>query len=120
MSTWIKTRPAAWTTAGLIAVLAFSIHGSVGQPAANAQTQGQQPGTPGIGGSIQVVSTVLASGTQQIVVTDTQSQVMAVYHIEPVNGKLQLRSVRNLVWDLRLEEFNGQSPLPSELRAVQP
>lgn len=120
MSTWVKTRPAAWAIAGLIAVLAFSIHSSVGQPTANAQTLGQPPADHGVGGSLQIVSTVLAGGTQQIVVTDTKSSVMAVYHIEPANGKLQLRSVRNLVWDLRLEEFNGQSPLPSELRAVQP
>lgn len=69
---------------------------------------------------ITVVSTMLPTGTQQIVVVDTRQTTMAVYHVEPAQGKIQLKSVRNLVWDLRMEQFNAQAPLPSELRQVQP
>ncbi len=72
------------------------------------------------GGNFQVVSTLLPTGYQQIVVVDTQAQTMAAYHIEPNQGKIQLKSVRRLAWDLKMEQFNAESPLPSELRAVQP
>lgn len=69
---------------------------------------------------VQVVSILLATGVQQIVVVDAKTRTMAVYHIEPAQGKIQLKSVRNLGWDLQMEQFNGQPPLPSELRQVQP
>jgi hypothetical protein len=69
---------------------------------------------------LQVISTLLPTGTQQIVMVDVAGRTMAVYHIEPSSGKLQLKSVRNCQWDLRMEHFNGQTPLPSEIRQVQP
>ena len=69
---------------------------------------------------LQVVSSMLPTGVQQIVVVDDRGRTMAVYHIDPMQGKIQLKSVRNLSWDLRMEQFNGQSPLPSELRQVEP
>jgi hypothetical protein len=71
-------------------------------------------------GRLQVISTLLPSGVQQLAIVDTRSRSLAVYHIEPTAGKVQLRSVRNMLWDLQMEHFNGQSPLPSELRQVQP
>ena len=89
-----------------------------------AQTQATVHSQTPIGASdnshLQMVSTMLPTGVQQLVVLDGRARTMAVYHIEPVNGKLQLKSVRNLVWDLQMEHFNGQPPLPSELRQVQP
>jgi hypothetical protein len=69
-------------------------------------------------GQLQVHTTLLSTGIQQIVVVDPRAKSMAVYHIEPATAKLQLKSVRNLVWDLQMEHFNGQAPLPSELRQV--
>lgn len=68
---------------------------------------------------LQVVSTILPTGVQQIVVTDPKVRVMAVYHVDAAHGKLQLKSVRSLRWDLGMEEFNSESPLPSELRVLQ-
>lgn len=71
-------------------------------------------------GDLRVVSSMLPNGTQQIVVVEGSGRTMAVYHIEPAQGKIQLKSVRKLAWDLRMEQFNGQAPLPSELKLVQP
>lgn len=68
----------------------------------------------------QVVSTLLPTGIQQIVVVDTRVQTMAVYHIEPTAGKIQLKSVRSLRLDLIMEEFNATTPLPSEMRMLKP
>ncbi|MEZ6137325.1 MAG: hypothetical protein R3C53_20750 [Pirellulaceae bacterium] len=76
--------------------------------------------TLGNSNELQVVSSMLPTGIQQLVLINTSDRTMAVYHVEPAQGKIQLRSVRNLVWDLRMEEFNGLSPLPSELRQVEP
>ena len=70
--------------------------------------------------SLQVQSTMLPSGVQQLSVIDSQSKSLAVYHIEPTTGKILLKSVRSLQWDLQMEHFNGQAPLPSELRQAQP
>ncbi len=76
--------------------------------------------TAGSDGLLQVRSTLLANGIEQLTVVDPRAKSMAVYHIEPATAKIQLKSVRNLVWDLQMEHFNGQPPLPSELRQVQP
>ncbi|MDX1929204.1 MAG: hypothetical protein SFV81_21935 [Pirellulaceae bacterium] len=69
---------------------------------------------------LEVISSLLPSGVQQIVVVDSQNRSMAIYHIDPTQGKLVLRSVRNLTWDLSMEQFNGQAPLPSDLRQARP
>jgi hypothetical protein len=55
---------------------------------------------------------------QQIVILDSSNRSLAIYTVDA--GNVQLRSVRSLVYDLRMEEFNGAAPLPSELRRVQP
>lgn len=73
-----------------------------------------------LSGGLKVVSSMLPSGTQQIIVVEAGGRTMAVYHVEPTQGKIQLKSVRKLAWDLRMEQFNGQAPLPSELKLVQP
>ena len=65
-----------------------------------------------------MVSTAVAAGTQ-LVVLDDSIRSLAVYHVDAA-GNLQLRSVRSLNWDFRMEEFNGAAPLPSELRRLQP
>lgn len=102
-----------WIGIVILAVLAW---GMIPLPQA-ARSQTTQMGSAN--GSMEVVSTTLPSGEQQIVVIDTEKKVLAVYHVEPTQGKVQLRSVRQLAWDLQMEQFNGLSPLPSELRQMR-
>lgn len=52
-----------------------------------------------------------------VVVADVNRAVVAVYHIDPLNGKLSLKSVRNVSWDLQMLQFNSESPLPEEVRS---
>ena len=80
----------------------------------------QSAGNTASGERVQLISTLLPNGTQQIVVLDNTERSLAVYHIEPMHGKIQLKSVRRLLYDLRMEQFNAETPLPSELREVQP
>lgn len=70
-------------------------------------------------GETQVLSTLLPTGIQQVVVVEMKQQVMAVYHIEPMTGKIQLKSVRKLQMDLAIEQFNATEPLPSEMRLLK-
>jgi len=79
------------------------------------------PSSAGTGSSepLQVFSSMLATGSQQMVVIDSANRSMAIYHVDPTQGKLTLKSVRNLTWDLSMEQFNGQTPLPSDLRQAR-
>jgi hypothetical protein len=43
---------------------------------------------------------------------------MSVYHIEHKTGTISLKSGRNLVADLEMDEFNTEHPLPRDVRAI--
>src|SRR5947209_7877934 len=58
-------------------------------------------------------------GRQQITIVDPRQRVMAVYHIDRVSGALALKSVRNLTWDLLIEDFNSGTPAPRDIRALK-
>src|SRR5437773_12434959 len=58
-------------------------------------------------------------GRQQITVVDPRQRVMAVYHIDRVSGAVTLKSVRNLTWDLLIEDFNSGTPAPKDIRALK-
>ena len=64
------------------------------------------------------LSSDTADGRQQVVVIDAQSRVMSVYHVEHATGRISLKSVRNIRADLLMDEFNTESPLPREIRAI--
>ena len=57
-------------------------------------------------------------GRQQVVVIDSKSRVMSVYHIEHATGVISLKSVRSIEADLLMDEFNTGNPLPREIRAI--
>lgn len=57
-------------------------------------------------------------GRQQITVIDPRQKVLAVYHVDRATGGLALKSVRNLNWDLMIEDFNSDKPTPREVRAL--
>lgn len=64
------------------------------------------------------VSAVVGDRLQQVTVIDPKQRVMSVYHIDLVSGKIALRSVRNIHWDLQMTDFNGDAPLPREIQAL--
>ena len=53
---------------------------------------------------------------QQLTVVDPKRKSVSVYHVELKTGKIELRSVRNIQWDLEIEEYNAARPLPHEIR----
>ncbi|MDH3717459.1 MAG: hypothetical protein OES79_05000 [Planctomycetota bacterium] len=68
--------------------------------------------------SLITLSSSLEDGRQQLTVVDPKLRAVAVYHINPANGVLTLRSVRNIHWDLQMSQFNGVSPLPQQIRSM--
>jgi len=58
-------------------------------------------------------------GRQQITIVDPRQRVMAVYHVDRASGALQLKSVRNLQWDLLIEDYNSGTPAPRDIRALK-
>lgn len=55
---------------------------------------------------------------QQVTLIDPIARTMVVYHIDKSTGEVALRSVRNIHWDLQMDEFNGKTPLPREIRSL--
>lgn len=51
-----------------------------------------------------------------VALVDPRARVMSVYQIDRNSGEITLRSVRNVTWDLQLDEFNGTRPTPREIR----
>lgn len=91
---------------------------------------GQPPPSPGAppalgtriplaaAGDLMAFSSEIGSGPAQVTLIDAKSRVMAVYHVDRTTGQIELKSVRNVQWDLLVEEFNGVRPLPREIRAL--
>jgi len=60
----------------------------------------------------------LAAG-RQITVIDAERRVMAVYHVDEQSGQIELKAVRDITWDLRMEQFNNaRGPSPHEIRGM--
>jgi hypothetical protein len=69
-------------------------------------------------GQLIALSATVGDKYQQVTVIDPKQRVMSVYHVEMSTGKITLRSVRNIHWDLQMMEFNGENPLPQEIRSL--
>ena len=79
---------------------------------------GAQPAAPAAvsGGELIAVPAPMGDKGQLLTVIDPRQQTMAVYWIESGTGKITLRSVRNIRFDLMMTDFNGDNPLPREIR----
>jgi hypothetical protein len=69
------------------------------------------------GTELIVVPTPLGEKGQMLTVVDARQRVLSVYHID-LTGKVALRSVRNITWDLQMEHYNNENPLPREIRSL--
>lgn len=84
-------------------------------------SEGRPPAAPAVGGAaanLIALSDQGQDGHQQITVIDADSRVMSVYHVDHATGTISLKSVRNIRADLLMDEYNTDSPLPREIRAI--
>ena len=79
--------------------------------------EGEPPLPPGPG-QLVVLPPVVHQQVQQVVVVDQRQRAIAVYHIDLTSGGIRLKAVRQIGWDLMLENFNGATPLPREVRTL--
>jgi hypothetical protein len=54
---------------------------------------------------------------QLLTVIDPKLRAMSVYHIDKTSGTIELRSVRNIHWDLQMTYLNNDGLLPQEIRS---
>ena len=69
-------------------------------------------------GELLALSHDAGEGRRQMTLIDPRNRVMAVYHIDDDSGEISLRSVRAFHWDLLMDDFNGVSPSPREIRSL--
>jgi hypothetical protein len=62
--------------------------------------------------------TAVYGNVQQVSVIDSRERTLAVYHLDLTTGQCELKSVRRIHWDLQIEDFEGKSPLPQEVRTM--
>ena len=102
---------------GVVVGLCALAVGSMGFSQAQAQRPAAQDRTVS-SPDLVAMSYDAGDGRQQITVVDPRQRVLAVYHVDRATGALALRSVRNLNWDLMIEDFNSDKPTPREVRAL--
>lgn len=103
---------------GLIAFLLFFVFVGGDVPT----VLGQRPGGAANANSpdsLVTHSVQLVDGRQQITVIDTRVRSIAVYQLDPRTGAISLKSVRNMHWDLQMDDFNsGGDPSPRDIRTL--
>jgi hypothetical protein len=102
----------AYVFAGLVvAAIAASVGPSVGFAERAASTAAS-------GGTLITLSSPAGEHREQLTVIDPVTRALAVYHLDAESGLVELKSVRNIHYDLQMNEFNGTSPLPNEIRSL--
>jgi hypothetical protein len=77
------------------------------------------PAAPTTAGSeLIVVPTSMGDKGQVLTVVDPRQRVLSVYHIDLVTGKIALKSVRSIQWDLQMAYLNNENPLPQEIHSL--
>jgi hypothetical protein len=102
---------------GVVVGLCILAAGSMGFSQAPTQRPAAQDRTVS-SPELVAMSYDAGDGRQQITVVDPRQRVLAVYHVDRATGALALKSVRNLNWDLMIEDFNSDKPTPREVRAL--
>jgi hypothetical protein len=77
------------------------------------------PAAPALAGpELIVVPGALGEKVQMLTVVDPRQRVLSVYHIDVGTGRIALKSVRNIRWDLQINDLNNESPLPQQIQSL--
>ena len=94
------------------------ILGSGGVAAQRAGRPLPSPATSDPASPLWTLATPLDDGRQMLLMVDQHNRTLAIYHVDPANGTLTLKSTRDIRWDLMVEDFNCQEPRPSALKKM--
>lgn len=89
-----------------------------GATSANPENAGKLVTQAGVAGDMIALSTPTPQGRQLLTIVDAKQRTVAIYHVDEATGEITLRSVRQIEWDLKLSEFNSDSPLPGDIRRL--
>ena len=111
------------TTLGiLVGVGLVMAAAAMAEPRGEALIQRGPPAAPApaaaAGTELIVVPTALADKVQMLTVVDPRQRVVSVYHVDTGTGKITLKSVRNIHWDLQIDHLNTDEPLPQQIRSM--
>lgn len=95
------------------ALTTFAFVGWQTQPNAHGQTPRDRNAE-----NTTVMTVPMGEAGQRVIVFDKDRYTLAVYEVDTLGGRIALRSVRQVQWDLTLEEFNALPPKPTEVRAM--
>lgn len=70
------------------------------------------------GSELIVVPAAIGDRSQMLTVVDPRQRVISVYQIDLATGKISLKSVRNITWDLQISDMNTENPLPQQIRTL--
>ncbi len=70
------------------------------------------------GGDLIAVPGPVGEQGQLLTVIDQKRRVIAVYLINQTTGKIALRSVRNIQWDLQLTYLDNEGLLPKDIQSL--
>lgn len=103
---------------GLALAVGLSLFGWGAMPGNNLAADRPYPNTAD--GRCELITQMTPAGDsrQLLTVIDPRTQVLSVYHVHVASGEIELKSVRSLRFDLQVEEFNGVTPLPREIRSL--
>lgn len=107
------------TFAGIVlgaGLTAFAFVGWQTQPVAHGQTTQDVVNRNADNTVVMTVPTGEAG--QRVIVFDKNTYTLAVYDVDTLGGRIALRSVRQVQWDMGLEDFNSLPPKPAEVRAM--
>jgi nitrogen fixation protein len=91
---------------------------AVAEPRGEYLAQRATPAATALAGSELVVVSATLGEKQMLTVVDPRQRVVSVYHIDMATGKISLKSVRNIQWDLQINDLNNESPLPQQIQLL--
>jgi hypothetical protein len=94
-----------------IAALAMCWTAVAQQPAPSASYGAGNPG-----GELITYFLPVEGQPSTLTVIDPAARRMAVYHINRESGEIELKSARNIAWDLQMDYHNNAGILPEEIR----
>lgn len=100
--------------AGMLLAAVLGSGGLAAQRTGRSQLAGAGDPT----GPLWTLATPLDDGRQMLLVVDQQNRALAIYHVDPANGTMTLKSTRDIRWDLLVEDFNCQEPRPAALKKM--
>jgi hypothetical protein len=99
------------------ALLGVILVGAIGSVVERGEVLAQRAAPlPTAGGELIALPMPAGDKAQVLAIVDTRQQTLGVYSIDLVSGRISLRSVRNIRWDLQMTDFNSDNPLPKEIR----